>query len=458
MNILILNGSPKGDISVTMQYMHYLKKIYPNHEYEIINIAYYIKKIEKNQTFFDEIIDKVKKSDAVIWAFPLYVLHVHANYKRFIELIWEKNVEDAFKDKYAISFSTSINFFDYTAHDYMNGIADDLKMRYFGYYSANSRDLMKEDERKNYISFMEDFFNSIDRKAVTNINFSPIQYSDFEYKNCTTNFKKIDQKSKKILVVSDSNKDSINLNRMLEQFKNLFTNEIEIINLNDINIKSSCRGCLECGYNNVCFFDDKDDIRNLYEEKMRKADIIVFACCVKDRYLSAKWKTLVDRRFFITHQPMLPEKHIAYIISGPIGQIHNLREVLSANAELDSANLVDIVSDEYNDSEKIDNLLHNLANRLLHYSNKGTYKPKTFLGKAGYKLFRDEIYGNLRFVFRSDHKYYKKHKYYDFPQKDWGVRFANLVFKFLLLIPKIRKGFQKNMKHNMIRNFKKIVE
>ena len=31
------------------------------------------------------VIDQIRGSDAVIWGFPLYILTVHAHYKRFIE-------------------------------------------------------------------------------------------------------------------------------------------------------------------------------------------------------------------------------------------------------------------------------------------------------------------------------------------------------------------------------------
>ena len=48
MKIVVLNGSPKGDVSVTMQYVNYLIKKYPQHEFKIVNISQRIKAIEKN--------------------------------------------------------------------------------------------------------------------------------------------------------------------------------------------------------------------------------------------------------------------------------------------------------------------------------------------------------------------------------------------------------------------------
>ena len=135
MKIAVLNGSPKGNISVTMQYVHYIQKKFPQHELKIFNISQEIRKIERDEKAFQGIIDEVRLSDGVLWAFPLYYLHVPSQYKRFIELISERGVQDAFKGKYAASLSTSINFYDHTAHNYMNSICDDLDMSYAGSFS-----------------------------------------------------------------------------------------------------------------------------------------------------------------------------------------------------------------------------------------------------------------------------------------------------------------------------------
>jgi hypothetical protein len=65
-------------------------------------------------------------------AFPLYFLLVPSNYKRFIELIWERGAEAAFKGKYAASLSTSIHFYDHIVHNYINAISEDLDMKFAG--------------------------------------------------------------------------------------------------------------------------------------------------------------------------------------------------------------------------------------------------------------------------------------------------------------------------------------
>ena len=155
MKIVVLNGSPKGNISVTLQYVLFIRKKFPQHELKVFNIAQEFRKIEGEEEAFQEIIEAVKSADGVLWAFPLYILLVHSNYKRFIELIRERGVESAFKGKYTAALSTSIHFFDHTAHNYINAICDDLDMRYVGSFSADMYDLLQTKEQDKLIRFAE---------------------------------------------------------------------------------------------------------------------------------------------------------------------------------------------------------------------------------------------------------------------------------------------------------------
>ena len=117
MKFVVLNGSPKGNLSVTLQYIRFIEKRKPEHRFQVFNVAQEIAKIQRDEAAFQEIIDAVKEADGVLWAFSLYFLLVHSNYKRFIEMIWERQAQNAFKDKYTASLSTSIHFFDHTAHN-----------------------------------------------------------------------------------------------------------------------------------------------------------------------------------------------------------------------------------------------------------------------------------------------------------------------------------------------------
>jgi multimeric flavodoxin WrbA len=457
MKIVVLNGSPKGNMSVTLQYVLFIQKKFPQHEFKVLNIAQEIRKIETEQKAFQEIIDAVKSSDGVLWAFSLYILLVHSNYKRFIEFIWERGVESAFKDKYTASLSTSIHFFDHTAHNYINAICDDLDMRYVGSFSADMYDLLKAKEQDRLGRFAEHFFGAIESNIPTSKNFMPVVHKKF----CYTPGKvgnKIDVGSKKVLILTDSTDSGTNLGRMVQRFRDSFSSDVEVVNLNSVDIRGGCLGCIKCGYDNTCVYQDKDGYVEFFNTKVKAADALVFAGTIKDRYLSSRWKLFFDRSFFYGHAPKYIGKQLGLIISGPLSQIPNLRQIMEAYAEGEGANLVDFVTDEYESSAEIDALLQSLAERLIRFASESYMKSPTFLGVGGIKVFRDDIWGRLRPTFQADHRFYKKHGVYDFPQNDYKTRIMGGIFVLLTRIPAFRKEYARRTKAEMAKPLQKIVE
>ena len=459
MKIIVLNGSPKGNESATMQYINYIQKKNPQHKLKILNIAQQIKKIVKDAVKFQEIIDEIKNSDGVIWASPLFVMLIPYQYKRFIELITERKVEDIFKNKYTCVLTTSIHFYDHTAVNYLNAICDDLEMKYVGFFSPDMFDLMVAKNREQLLLFAENFFYMIENKLPTTRQHLPIKYFEFDYNPRLTlnDNNKIDPGDKKILVISDSIDINTNLGKMIETFQNCFTNEIEVISINDLDIKGGCLGCIQCGYDNRCVYEDKDEFTNFWKS-LKEYDIIIIAGVIQDRYLSSRWKLVIDRSFFNGHVPTLRKKQFGFIISGPLGQNFNLKQIFQAYVELQDSNLVDIITDEFQDSNRLDSSLYNFAKNLVRFSKSGYIRTPTFLTVGGKKIFRDAVYGRMRFVFQADHRFYEEHGYYDFPHNDKTAKKMNEKFIPLTQNEKYRKVFYSVLKTEMIKPLKSVVD
>ena len=79
-------------------------------------------------------------------------------------------------------------------------------------------------------------------------------------------------------------------------------------------------------------------------------------------------------------------------------------------------------------------------------------------GQGSRKIFRDEVWGKLRFVFQADHRYYKAHSLYDFPQKNYKMRRMNFIMTLLTKIPPFRKKFLKVIKEQMVKPLQSVVE
>ena len=360
-------------------------------------------------------------------------------------------------DKYTACLTTSIHFFDHTAHNYIHAICDDLKMKFVGSFSADMDDLRKAAERERLALFAGKFFKDIENKAPTPVRFIPVTWRDFDYLPAAAR-DTVDTGGKRVLVVTDSQDHQFNLVRMVDRFKASFSDEIEVINLRELDIKGSCLGCIQCGYDNQCVYQDKDEYIDFYNMKLKTADILIFAGTIQDRYLSSRWKLFFDRSFFNGHAPSLIGKQMSFIISGPLSQNPNLRQILETWVEIQQANLARIVTDEHGDSAQIDDLLQDLARNLVQFADSGYVRTPTFLGVGGRKLFRDEIWGRLRFPFRADYLLYKKFGVFDFPQKNYKTRVQIAIMSLLSKSPGFRKEVNKRMKDEMIKPLQKVLD
>jgi multimeric flavodoxin WrbA len=476
MKIVVLNGSPKGDTSVTRQYVLYLEKRFAQHEFVVLHVAQQSRKLAGDAFAFRKVIEEIQSADGVIWAFPLYILLVCSQYKRFIELVFEHGVQSAFLGKHAVTLSTSINYFDYNAHVYMRTVCEDLGMRFVGTYSAAMHDLMRPNEQERLRLFAEDFLAAIERgfefprvtaalperpaaeKAPLHYPVSPVRH--------------VDTRGRKIVILSDSQPNQRSIQAMTARLEAAWSNEktaggtagipgtgsqgtaVQVVNLHDIDIKGGCQGCLRCGAANECAYMGKDGFIDFYKSILIPADIIVFAGALVARQLSWKWREFFDRSFFNCHTPSLVGKQFAFVVSGSLSLLPEFRETYEAWTELQRSNLVGFISDEAmatgDGAAVLDAALDQLAERLIRLSEAAYIRPQTFLGVAGMKVFRDEIWSTLKVVFRADHKAYKRLGFYDFPQRRLGLRMLMSLAWFVTGLPKIKDKFRSMIRTRMI--------
>ena len=62
-------------------------------------------------------------------------------------------------------------------------------------------------------------------------------------------------------------------------------------------------GCIHCGYDNTCAY--QDGLKQFIQEKLIPAEAIIFAGAIRDRYLSSRWKRYFDRSFVFGHTSFL---------------------------------------------------------------------------------------------------------------------------------------------------------
>jgi len=458
MKITVLNGSPKGDTSVTMQYIRYTQKQHPDHTYYIHDISRGIKVIEKDPKAFRAVLEDVRASELVIWAFPLYYFLVPSQYKRFIELVFEGKAAPAFRSKFAAVITTSIHFFDHTAHNYMRAICDDLAMKFAGSYSASMYDLVRSRERKRFDAFTTCMFDAVRDNTPAARAYYPVSARMSPYRPSPPKIR-INPAGKNIVIITDAASPSSNLGKMAERLRLSFTEMPPVYNLHDLKIKGGCLGCLQCAYDNRCVYGDSDDFHLFFESRIKAADIIFYCMETRDRYLSSLWKRFIDRSFYNNHTPVLEGKQIGCLVSGPLGKLSSFNEFLRCFPEFQHANLVDIVTDEGGNSKALDLQIQNLASNAVARAEKNYIGPQTFQSVGGWKIFRDEIWSWLRFPFLADHRYYKKHGMYDFPKRRLLQSLVNGALSQMVRFPGFREVvYKQRMKDEMLRPFKTILK
>ena len=148
LNILVLNGSPAGQESITLYTLLYIRKYFPEHRYDILHVGQQIRKMEKEPGTWQE---PLRNADLILFCYPVYTFLAPAQLHQFIELIKKSGI--GLHGKYAAQITTSKHFYDVTAHRFIRDNCDDLGLNYISGLSADMEDLLQEKGRQEALSF-----------------------------------------------------------------------------------------------------------------------------------------------------------------------------------------------------------------------------------------------------------------------------------------------------------------
>ena len=98
-----------------------------------------------------------------------------------------------------------------------------------------------------------------------------------------------------------------------------------------------------------------------------------------------------------------------------------------------------------------------LAQKLDYALTHKYQPPQTFWGIGGMKVFRDLIW-LMQGMMRADHKFYKAHGQYDFPQKQWPTMLKMYAVGALLANPKVLAKMGNKMNEGMIAPYRKVLK
>lgn len=124
MKITVLNGSPKGENSITYQTIRYLMLIYPQQEWNVYHVG---AKVNALEVIYEGMKEHLEASDLVVFAYPVYTFLAPSQLHRTIAFLKEKKTK--LQGKYMTQITTSKHFYDVTAHRYIEDNAMDMGMK-----------------------------------------------------------------------------------------------------------------------------------------------------------------------------------------------------------------------------------------------------------------------------------------------------------------------------------------
>ena len=446
MNILVLNGSPKGENSITLQTVRYLEALCPHCTFDVLHVGQRIKSMEKD---FSPCAEALARAELILFCYPVYTFLVPAQLHRFIELMKEHGVD--LRGKWATQLSTSKHFYDITAHRFIRDNCADLGLRYVRGLSADMEDLLREAGRREARAFLRRVFWCMKEGVAEPASCEAVRGAAWQG-IAPTIPAPVPKGGKTVTLVTDlSHDESGQLRAMIDAFIVRTRCTVRVIDLAALRIDGGCLGCFHCAAEGSCVYRDGFD--RFLREEVQAGDATVYAFAVRDHSMGSRFKLYDDRQFCNGHRTVTMGRPVGYLVSGPLDREENLRTLMEARAQVGGNPLVGIASDRRDPDAEIDAL----AKRLAYALSTDTRQPANFYGVGGMKIFRDLIW-QMQGLMREDHRFYKAHGFYDFPQKQRGKMAAMYLVGGMMKNKKLSRRLGGKMTEGMLLPYRKVLK
>lgn len=443
MKILVLNGSPKGANSITLQTIHYLEACFPEHTFHTLHVGQRIKTLEKD---FAPALAELSWAEVVLFSYPVYTFIAPCQLHRFFELMKEHKVD--LEGKFTSQLTTSKHFYDVTAHRYVQENCQDLKMKFIRGLSADMDDLLSAKGQKE----ARDFFSHLIWCAEQNL-YEPIPAPSPAPRHAAVEVPAVSQVEKPgdVVIVTDCRPEDHQLQAMIHRFQAVFPRKSRVVNIREYPFQGGCLGCFNCAVSGACIY--KDGFDTFLREDIQSGESIVYAFSIRDHSMGAAFKCYDDRQFCNGHRTVTMGMPMGYLVSGDYSREMNLQMIIEGRAQVGGNFLAGVATDEQDPNAEIDSM----AARLNWALDHGYCPPQNFYGVGGMKIFRDLIW-IMQGMMKADHKFYKAHGQYDFPQKRRGTMLKMYLVGALLSSPKLKSKMGSKMTEGMLAPYKKVLD
>ena len=383
----------------------------------------------------------------MLFCYPVYTFIAPSQLHRLMELIKTGGVD--LSGKLASQITTSKHFYDVTAHRWLEENCCDLGMRVIRGLSADMEDLLSARGQEEARMFFDQLvFSCAHGPFVAPSPRAPRRDTPVYRPMLPAAAKTRDRD---VVIVTNCADDDENLAGMIADFRAALPCESRVVNIRKFPFDGGCLGCFGCAITGKCVY--KDGFDDFLRNTIQSADGFVYAFTISDHYTHSSFKCFDDRQFCNGHRTVTHGKPIAYLISGDYRYESNLQMIVEGRAEVGGNYLCGVATDEGDTTAALEGLAENLTFAMDH----SLRRPANFYGVGGMKIFRDLIYV-MQGLMKADHKFYKAHGIYDFPQKQHARIWQMRLVGALLAVPSIQRKAKGKMTEAMIGPYRHVVE
>lgn len=172
--------------------------------------------------------------------------------------------------------------------------------------------------------------------------------------------------------------------------------------------------------------------------------------------MGSLFKTYDDRQFCNGHRTVTMGKPTAYLVDGELSSEENLRMIIEARSQVGGNYLAGVAVNENGEENGSRDEIRVCADDLAYALENQLMVNENFYGIGGMKIFRDLIF-EMQGMMKADHQFYKKHHFYDFPQKKIGKIMMMHAVGALMRMPAGKNQLQSKMTEGMLMPYEKLL-
>lgn len=363
-----------------------------------------------------------------------------------------------------------------TAHEYVRENCLDMGFRVIRGLSADMEDLLHPKGQKDARAFFHHVLWSVKQDVFEEGTSKGETLKSDNLRGDVPKGESKKDESKKIVVVADVAEGNEVLPEMIRAFENASPYPVSVVNVREFPFAGGCLGCFHCAADGTCIYKDRFD--DFLREKIQTADACVYAFTIKDHSMGQRFKLFDDRQFCNGHRTVTMGKPVGYLIDGDYASEPNLRMLVEARAQVGGNYFAGVacmstdkgggICAEQDVSSRADGApadlrpgvskeIRRLAAELAYCVRHHYNQPADFYGVGGMKIFRDLIY-QMQGMMREDHRFYKEHGFYDFPQKSKGKILGMYLVGAMINNPALAKKIGGNMTKGMLMPYKSVID